>query len=208
MKVLWHKPPSTRSNAMELRQSYKSEFGVSRVDELEGLRNAVASHEPASQGVENPKRLHGLDGSSPVRGGLGIGDRELRKLVRRKRRLSVGNVEDPAPEHEFANRIGEAAIRYGEALLYRKPWPLLVGGKKHLEGRVMGDLSQEGARSAENQDRLVASLFTEAGGDLARRFGEVGRDSHVGFGGFCASRKSQPKQPEGGCNRSQSHAPS
>jgi len=135
---------------MELRQSDKSEFGVSRVDELEGQGNAVASDEPALQGIEDPKRLHGLDGSGPVGRGLGIGDRELRKLMRREGRLSVGDIEDPAPEHDFANRIGEAALRDGEALLYRKPRPLLVGGKKHLEGRVMGDLSQEGARSAEN----------------------------------------------------------
>jgi hypothetical protein len=83
-----------------------------------------------------------------------------------------------------------------------------VSGKKHLKGRMMGDLGVEGARSGENQDRLVAGLLAEAGGDLARRFGEVGRHSHMGFGGFCASRKAQPKQPEGGCNRSQSHVPS
>ena len=144
---------------MKLRQSYKSEFGVPRVDELERLGNAVASDESALQGVEDPKRLHGLDGSSPVRGGLGIGDRELRELVRRERRLSVGDVEDPAPEHEFANRIGEAAFRNGEALLNRKPRPLLVGGKEHLEGRIMGDLGEEGARNAENQNRLVAGLL-------------------------------------------------
>src|SRR6478672_6900841 len=111
MKVLWHKPPSPRGNAMELRESDKSEFGVTCVDELEGLGNAVASDEPALQGVEDPKRLHGLDGSGPVGGGLGIGDRELRKLVRRERCLSVGDIEDPAPEHEFADRIGEAAFR-------------------------------------------------------------------------------------------------
>ena len=80
MKVLGHEPPSSRGDAMELREGYKSEFGVTCVDELEGLGNAVASYESALQCVEDPKRLHGLDRRRPVRGGLGIGDCELREL--------------------------------------------------------------------------------------------------------------------------------
>src|SRR5215475_16175859 len=116
MKVLRHEPPRSRGDGMELRQSNKSEFGVPRVDELEGLGNAAASDELALQGVKDPKRLHGLDGRTPVRGGIGIGDRELRKLARRERRPSIRDIEDSAPEHEFADRIGEAAVRDGEAL--------------------------------------------------------------------------------------------
>jgi hypothetical protein len=42
MKVLRHKPPSSRGDPMVLRQSDKSKFSVPRVDELEGLGNAVA----------------------------------------------------------------------------------------------------------------------------------------------------------------------
>ena len=41
--------------------------------------------------------------------------------MRRKRRLSVSDIKDPAPEHKFANRIGKAALRDGEALLYGQP---------------------------------------------------------------------------------------
>jgi hypothetical protein len=52
MKVLRNKPPRSRGDPVELRQSDKSEFGVPRVDELEGLGNAVASDELALQRVE------------------------------------------------------------------------------------------------------------------------------------------------------------
>jgi hypothetical protein len=58
-------------------------------------------------------------------------------------------------------------------LLNRKPRTLFVGGEEDLKGRIMGDLGEEGARSAQDQDRFVTSLLPKESGDLARRFGEL-----------------------------------
>ena len=101
-------------------------------------------------------------------------------------------------KNKLANGVSEAAFRNRKASLNCKPRTLFVGGEEDLKGRIMGDLGEEGARSAEDQDRIVAGLLPKESSDLACWFGEVGGDCHVRLRGLSASHQTKPKQPEGG----------
>jgi hypothetical protein len=97
---------------------------------------------------------------------------------------AVGHVDDPAPQRELADRIGEEASGDGKAGLNRGFGPLLVSREENLEWCVVRDLGEEGAGCAETQDGVIAGLLLEQSRNLLRRLGEVGGDGDVGLGGL------------------------
>ena len=177
-------PARSVGDAEELRKGDEADLRVPGVDELERLGDAVALDDLTLQGVIDAERLHRLDRSGAVGSGGRVGDRDFRERARLQRLLALGHVDDLAPEHELADRIGEKAFPNRKAGVDGRLRPLLVGRQEHLERGVVGDLRQEGAGGAEAQNRVMAGLLLEQGGDLLGRLGEVGRDRDIGLAGF------------------------
>ncbi len=188
-----------------MRQGDEAEFRVLGVDELERLPDARALDDFWLDCVVDAERLQRLDRRGPVRGGVGIGDRQFCELAGFEGGLAVGHVDDPAKQHELADRVGEDGSRHAEALVDRGLGPILIGGQKHLVGRVVLDLGQEAARGAEAQHRLVSGLLLEQRGDLFRRLGEIRGDRDVGLRGFGGTGKRHKKRPERSRQPFQSH---
>ncbi len=119
--------------------------------------------------------------------------------------LALRHVDDAAPEHELADRIGETAVRNGEAILDGEPRPLLVGREEDVDRRAKGDLGIEGTGGAGDQDRLVSGLLLEERGNLSRGLAEVGGDRHTRLSRLDGRGEDAQQEAEGGGNRLEFH---
>ena len=93
--------------------------------------------------------------------------------------VAFGDIDDPAPQRQLADGIGEQAVGNRKAIVDGQFGPLGIGGQEDLEWGFVGDLRIESAGGAENQHGFMAGLGLEQGGDFFRRFGEVGGDGDV-----------------------------
>ena len=111
VEIFRDEPLCPPGDAMQLRQGDKAKFGVPGVDELERLRDVVALDE---LGFAARRRRRAPSWSRPpLFRKEPSGDWRSRALrtFRPKGPPPVGDVDDPAPEHELADRISEAAVR-------------------------------------------------------------------------------------------------
>src|SRR6476646_5958494 len=140
-----------------------------------------------------------LDGRS------GICNRQLPEIPGLEHLLAIRHVDRPAPKHELADRISEAAVRDGVSVLQCQSGPLVIGREENLKRCTMRDLGVESTRSAGDQDRFMTRLFLEKRGDLPRPFVEIGRKRHVSLirrGGCCHCREHEAK---GHCDHPEPH---
>ena len=194
-------PARPRRHAVKLGQGHEAHFRVPRVDELERLRDAIALHDLGLERVVDAERLHRFDSGGPVRRGDRIGDRQFREIARFQRLLAIGHVDHLAPKRELADRIGEAAVSDGEALLDRRLRALFVGCEEDLERRVVGYLGEEGASSAEAQHGFVSRLLLEESRDFLGRLGEIRRNGHVSHARLSLRRERGEKRQKCDCKR-------
>ncbi len=162
----------------------EAQLGRAGGDELIGLGDRTAGDELRGQQRRNLELRHRLDGSGSIGRGGGIGDRDMTERAGPQHR--AGRIDQPGErriEHQPADRIGEPAARYGEAVALDLGRPLGVGRQEDLKRRAVGDLRRKSARRAKAERRGMAGRGVERGGDLLRGLGEVGGDGDRGVGG-------------------------
>ena len=95
--------------------------------------------------------------------------------------LALDQIGVLAPQHQFADGIGEAAAGDAQPVIDGLLRPFRVGRQQDLERRALRDLRVELPARAEAEHRLMAGLRLERGRDLLRGLGEIRRDGDVGL---------------------------
>ncbi len=122
---------------------------------------------------------------------LRIGDRQAFELPCLQHvRIAVDDTWLRAPEHQGADRIGEAAAGDGETVGLELLGSIGVGREEQIEGRPLADLRVERTARARARRQRVAARGLVGLGKLLQRAQEIGGDrtcSSAALAGVAAS---------------------
>ena len=204
VKALRNDPARTGMGAGQLSQRDEPEFGIPGFDELERLGNVGTGHQSGAQRSGQSQGVQRLDCGRTVWRRGRISDGEAFERAAAQRFFARHDAGFGTPQYESADRVGEAAFSYGEAVGNELLWPRLIGGEEEIKRRSLCDLGVELTGRTEAQHDRMAGLGCESIRNLPCGLRKVGGDGDAYFGGArrrCRRRapgqsKGQREQPE------------
>src|SRR5450830_1779298 len=185
VKFVWNNPHRTRLDLAVLDylgKRDKTQVSIAAFDEAVSLPNTLAQYKFWLKRPKDAESVQGFHRCSTIRRQFWRGHRQVLESTRFEDvALFIHHAGFGGPEHQPARRVGESTADNSPAFFFKRGGSHVIGGKKNIKWRAVGDLSVELTGRGKRQQYFVASFSLKFFCNPLHGRGEISRYRNLDF---------------------------